>query len=172
MSTPDKTEAEKRQSLRKIINDSHTAFLVTRSVDGRPHGRPMANAEVDEDLRRIYFATQRSSGKVDELNVDDRVFLGYVNGSGAEWASITGRGRIVDDRALIRELWNPMWKNWFTGPEDPEITLIEVTPEQAEYWDAGSRLVQMAKFAFTALTGKAVDEGEHAKVALTGSGRV
>ena len=161
---PNTTQDEQTQTLQKIINSAHTAFLVTRTTAGALHGRPMATAELKKDLSEIWFATQRDSGKVEELAADDHVFLGYA-GSG-NWASVTGHGQIVDDRAKMHELWTPIWKNWFTGPDDPKLTLIRVTPDGGEYWNGGSSVVMMAKLAFTAVTGKALSPADHASVAL------
>lgn len=162
------TDQQKRAKLVEIVNHSKTAFMVTRTSGDGLHGRPMANAEVAEDFEFIYFATQRDSGKVHEFQSDDRVYLGYTNASGSEWASINGKARLVDDRAKIQELWSPIWKNWFTGPDDPNLVLIEVTPESAEYWDTGNKLVAMFKFAAAAVTGKHMDEGEHETIDLAG----
>ena len=161
----DKTEDEKREMLRKIVNDASAAFMVTRGRDGNGmHGRPMATAQADEDFTSVWFASSRDSGKVEEIEANDQVYLGYTNGSGSEWASINGRARIVTDRAKIKELWSPFWKNWFDGPDDPKIILIEVLPETAEYWDSGSRLVMLTKMAVAAVTGKKINDGEHETV--------
>ncbi|MDB5325409.1 MAG: pyridoxamine 5-phosphate oxidase-related FMN-binding protein [Phycisphaerales bacterium] len=158
-----KTENEQRQTLRRIISTAHTAFLVTNSPKG-PHGRPMATAEVTESMETFYFPTERNSAKVGELAADDHVFLGYVSGS--EWATVTGRGKILDDKAKNKELWSSLWKNWFSGPEDPNMVLIAVTPEMAEYWDSASRAIVLAKMAYTAVTGQKTQVSEHAKLAL------
>jgi general stress protein 26 len=160
------TDAEKREHLRKIINDSHSGMFVTRRPDGTMHGRPMANAQVGEDFGSLWFATSRSSAKASELRSDDHVFLGYNNSSGTEWAAVNGRGRVVDDRAKARELWEPMWKNWWDSPDDPELVLIEVTPESAEYWDMGNRLVAAVKFAIGTITGKDMTANHNQKVNL------
>lgn len=165
MSEEMKTDAVRVELLRKIVNDATAAFLVTRSSDSM-HGRPMATADIDDDFDSIWFACQRDSTTAQEVANDGHVFLGYTNGSGSEWASINGTAVLVDDRDKIHELWQPIWKNWFEGPDDPQIVLIQVVPEHAEYWDAGSRLVQMLKFAVAAVSGKHVDEGEHGKVEL------
>ena len=162
-----KSEAEKREHLRKIINGAHVGMMVTRAADGGMHGRPMANSQVTEDFAEIWFATSRSSAKVDELARDDRVFVGYGNGPGSEWAAVTGRARAVDDRAKIRELWEPMWKNWWTGPDDPELILLRFTPESTEYWDSGNKLVQLAKFAIGTVTGKDMTKDDNVKVKMT-----
>jgi general stress protein 26 len=72
--------------------------------------------------------------------------------------------RIVEDRAKIGELWSPIWKTWFESPDDSKLSLIAVIPESAEYWDSGSQVCQMLKFAVAAVTGRALSEGENAHV--------
>jgi general stress protein 26 len=160
------TEQERREHLRKIINSAQSGMMVTHSLMGM-HGRPMANAEISEQFSSIWFATQRRSAKVEELSHDNRVFLGY-HGGGTEWASIYGRARIVDDRDKIRELWSPYWKNWFSGPEDPELVLIEVWPESGEYWDSGNKLFAMVKFAVGTMIGRDLSREDNQKVTLPG----
>lgn len=161
-----KTDGEKRQLLGKIINDASAAFLVTRSHGDGLHGRPMATARVDEDITAIWFACQKDSQVVAEISVDPRVYLGYTNHTGSEWASINGRASIVEDRAKIRALWSPAWKNWFDGPEDPNIALIKVDAQEAEYWDSGSRAVMLLKMAVAAVTGAKLPDGEHNRVSV------
>ena len=163
------THEGKLEHLRKIINDATAAFLVTRrgsslGGDGTLHGRPMATAAVEDGVNPIWFASHKDSGKIEEITADPNVYLGYTNGSGSEWASLNGTARVVDDKAKNKELWSPIWKNWFTGPEDPNMVLIEVSPAQAEYWDSGSRMVQLAKFAVTAVTGARTDDTEHGRL--------
>ena len=165
MAETTKTDVQKTELLVKIINDATAAFLVTRHGD-HLHGRPMATAKVEGPLTSIWFASEKQSGKVEQIQADPHVYVGYTNHTGSEWASLNGTARIVDDKAKNKELWSPVWKNWFTGPEDPNMVLIEVKPSQAEYWDSGSRMVQMAKFAVTAVTGAKTDSGEHGKVAV------
>jgi general stress protein 26 len=162
-----KSEAQKLEQLHKIITDATAAFMVTRGSGQSLHGRPMATARVDEDLTSIWFATDRHSGKIEEISANPNVYLGYTNGSGSEWASVNGTARVVDDRAKVKELWTPLWKNWFDGPDDPRIVLIEVTPTEAEYWDSGSRLIMLAKMAAAAITGAKMSDGEHETVTVT-----
>jgi general stress protein 26 len=159
------SSSDQRKHLYKIVNDANSAFMVTHH-NGRMHGRPMQNAKVGDDATVIYFATQRRSGKVEEIERDSQVYLGYTNPTGSEWASVNGTARVVDNRAKIKELWSPVWKNWFEGPDDPNLVLIEVTPDTGEYWDNGSKALQLVKFAITAVTGKRLSEGEHAEVKL------
>ena len=161
-----KTEAEKRTKVRDMINKIGTAFMVTHGDNGSLHGRPMANARLDETWDTIWFATQKSSGKAFELKDDAHIFLGYGNASGSDYVTVTGTGRIVNDRAKIKELWSPFWKAWFDGPEDPNLVLIAVTPSEAEYWDSGSRVLALLKMAAAGVTGKKLEVGENQKVSM------
>lgn len=159
------TEQEKRAKVRAMINDIRDAMFVSQTAGGGLHGRPMATAEVEEDWDRIWFATRRDSGKVNEIRDEDHVFLDY--GKGAEWVSVSGRARVVRDVKKQAELWSPLWKNWFKGPDDPDMLLIEVTPETAEFWDNGSRVFALAKMAAAAVTGKHFETGEHERVSFS-----
>lgn len=165
MSRTEKSDAEKRKTLHKIIKDSHSAFMVTHNGEDM-NGRPMATAKVEEAFTTLWFASQRNSGKVAQLKADSHVMLGYTNSSGSEWASIAGTARIVDDRAKARELYSPIWNNWFSGPEDPNLVLIEVIPKSAEYWDSGSKAVSILRMAVGAITGKGGDANENEKLRL------
>jgi len=166
MAHTESSEAEKSRTLRKIINDANTAFMVTHSTAGGMHGRPMATVKLDETFQTLWFPTDRNSGKVRELAANPYVCLGYTNSTGSEWASVYGRAHLVDDRAKIRELWSPVWKMWFESPDDPKLALIAVVPESAEYWDSGSQVLQMLKFAVSAVTGKHLSEGKNAHLNL------
>lgn len=165
MAATEKTESEKRKSLEKIVSGARTAFFVTGAGD-HLHGRPMANAKVEDHLSAIWFATQRNSPKIAELKQDQHVLLGYTNADGSEWASVSGSAALVSDRAKIKELWSPLWKNWFEGPDDPNILLVRVSPREAEYWDSGSQAIALIKFALAAATGKKFSEGENERVAI------
>ncbi|HVT88438.1 MAG TPA: pyridoxamine 5'-phosphate oxidase family protein [Tepidisphaeraceae bacterium] len=165
MHTESKTSVDHFDTLYEIISRIHTAMFVTRRADGTMHGRPMGAAQVPHGLHELFFATERDSVKVDELAQSNRVLLSY-NSGGSTWATVNGHARIVDDRNKIKELWSPLWKNWFSGPDDPTLTLICVTPEEAEYWDGGSRIGVLTKLALAALTGKKMNEGENERVQL------
>jgi general stress protein 26 len=154
-----------QQHVHELARDIGTAMMVTRAADGGMHGRPMQTAQVD-DAGHYWFATNRDSGKIDELVHDRQVCLTYCDSSGSSWVSITGTARIVDDRAKAKDLYTHMWDNWFDGPDDPELVLLCVHPDQAEYWDSASKAVTMIKMAAAAVTGDHYDVGENKKVDL------
>lgn len=46
--------------------------------------------------------------------------------------------RVVDDGPRTRRLWKEPHKVWFPkGPDDPDLVLLSVEPEIAEFWDVG-----------------------------------
>ncbi len=69
---------------------------------------------------------------------------------------MSGRADVVEDREKAKELWSPLVKAWFPqGPEDPNLALIRVRVESADYWDVkSSKLVQLYGFAKSILTGQ------------------
>ena len=158
----------RREHLYDLLKDFDTAMLVTRSDDGHMHGRPMAVAELRPDAD-AYFVTSIDSPKIAEVAASPSVTLTFQSSS--QFASLSGRAGVVQDRALIDRLWKEAWKVWFPkGKTDPTITLLKFSAEDGEYWDnAGA---QGLKYAFEAA--KAYVKGEqpksdqkqHAKVEL------
>jgi general stress protein 26 len=159
---------EKRDQLFKIVKDFNNAFLVTHRADGGFHGRPLAVAGILDD-GRAFFATSMRSPKVAEIAADEDVLITFQ--SGAQFATLTGKAALVRDRGRIEELWRDAWTVWFPeGKSDPNLILIEVIPDEGEYWNAAG--FEGVHYAFEAvkalLTGTTpkVDEGRNAKVAL------
>ncbi|MCE9578475.1 MAG: pyridoxamine 5'-phosphate oxidase family protein [Deltaproteobacteria bacterium] len=151
------TDADHRAHLYEILDSAGTVVVITRAADGQLHPRPMAVVRVDED-GTTYFVTPRSSTKVAELEADPRVDLVFQ--SRTRYASISGRGRLVNDRAMIEALWTEGWRLWFPeGKQDPEITLLAVDPEHGEYWDqSGTRgLSFLLRAARAYVTGTTVE---------------
>jgi len=140
------------EKIREIAKDANICMFVTGLSRLPLAGRPMATQEVDED-GNIWFMSDRSSDKNKEINYDNKVQLFYSHTGNYEYLSIFGRAEIVNDRSKIEELWSPMAKTWFNeGKEDPNISLIKVTPEDAYYWDTkNNKMVSLIKFAMGAM---------------------
>jgi general stress protein 26 len=92
------SEHDHHQKIWDLIKDAHSALLVTIGPDGRLDSQPMGclQRKFDDSL---WFLTFRHSAKAQELVADDRVLVSYANPAKYEYVSISGRGRIVDDRA-------------------------------------------------------------------------
>lgn len=163
-----KDNDESIQKLGKLIKGIRTAMLTTVESDGTLRSRPMATQDVEFD-GTLWFFTAASSPKVRETRHNNNVSVTYQNGSDQVYVSVSGTAELVFDEAKKREFWTPLYKAWFPkGVDDPEVALLKVTVEKAEYWDApSSSIVYLFGMAKALVTGKPLTEiGDHAKVEL------
>ncbi len=154
------------EKVRDMIESIRIAMLTTVDEQGNLVSRPMAALQVDED-GSIWFFTQRTSPKVDQIdNNGHHVNLSFANVSDANYVSVSGTAQEVNDRAKIDELWNPQAKAWFPkGKDDPNLTLLKVHTNMAEYWDSNdSTMVRLFQQAAAAITGNTPKMGENEKV--------
>jgi general stress protein 26 len=162
--------ADSRQDSIKKIKELLVGidFCMMTTIDsGKLRSRPMSTQAAEFDAE-IWFFTRDNTHKMDEIKKDDRVCLGYSNPDNNTYVSVSGRAEMSKDRAKMEELWNPILKAWFPdGLDDPNICLMKVTAEQAEYWDASSgKLVQLIGFVKALATGQEADYGENKKIEL------
>lgn len=162
-------EDKKQESIEKLksmLEDIDFCMLTTMD-GGSLRSRPMSTQEMDEN-GELWFFTSDKTHKVDEIAKDDRVNAAYSKPNDNVYVSVSGRASIVKDRAKIEELWNPILKAWFPdGLDDPHLTLLKVTVEEAEYWDSpNSTLVQIAGFVKALVTGQQAKGGENEKISL------
>lgn len=145
------------------------AMLTSVEPDGSLRSRPMATQQTSF-AGDLWFFTRASSPKVSEIEEHREVNVSYSDPGASTYVSVSGKAELVRDAAKNKELWSPILKAWFPkGLEDPELALLKVSVEQAEYWDSpASKMVQIAGFVKAIATGHAykASPGEHAKVEL------
>src|SRR4051812_41681239 len=112
----------------------------------------------------IYFLTDVRAHKDEEIREFPKVCLAFADPHRQKYVSISGSAKTVIDRQKIEDLWSIPAKIWWESPEDPNIRLITVTPEHAEYWDAPGNVISDIKVALGLLTGTHPDPGDHMKV--------
>ncbi|WP_242918809.1 pyridoxamine 5'-phosphate oxidase family protein [Pontibacter liquoris] len=163
----DQNTQENLQKLIDKIKDIDVAMMSTIEDDGCIRSRPMQTQQVKDD-GAIWFFTGYESEKSHELQHDAHVNLSYANPDDNVYVSVSGKATLTRDQAKIDELWSPAIKAWFPkGKDDPNIGLIKVTIDKAEYWDSpSSTMVQLYGMAKAALTGKRPDGGENKKINL------
>jgi general stress protein 26 len=163
-----KTRDEKLAKLREIVKAVDICMLTTFDEGGDLHSRPMSNNREIEFGGDLWFFTYGSSHKVDEVGRVPKVNASFADVSSQQYASLTGRAEIVRDRAKIEELWQPQLKAWFPeGVETPDIALLKVTVERAEYWDGSQSVVAHAVSLVSSLVaGKPAEFGENERLEL------
>ena len=165
----EKSDVEK---LRDLIKGISFAMLTTVDEDGSLRSRPMQTQETEFN-GELWFFTSASSPKVDEVQRDQRVNVSYADPDDNRYVSLSGTATLVRDREKIKELWKPVLKAWFPdGLEDPDLALLRVKVEKAEYWDSpSSKMVQLAGFLKAIATGQRLEyAGENEKLELDPAG--
>jgi general stress protein 26 len=157
------------EKLHKLLEQQDTGMLVTRGEDGRLRGRPMAIAKLDEE-DNIFFITALDSSKVSELESEPDVNVSFLQKGRS--VSIAGMAHVIQDRALVEQLWSKAFELWFPdGPKDPNVCVVVVHPEEGEYWDdKGLNRIKLAVRAVAAFaSGERVEHDftEHDRVKLT-----
>ena len=162
------SQSDKLEKLREMIKDIDFCMLTTIDEQGDPHSRPMSsNGDIDKN-GDIWFFTQASSHKVSEIQNSPKVNVSFADPDDHRYVSVTGSGRLERDPKKIDELWRPEFKMWFPeGKDDPEISLLRISLEKAEYWDSpSSSIAQVVSFVSSFVTGKEPEFGENEKVEL------
>ena len=156
------------EKLREMIKDIDFCMLTTIDENNDLHSRPMSlNREVDE-AGNLWFFTSASSHKVSEVSRSPKCNVSFAAPDDNRYVSITGAAELVTDKRKIRELWKPILQAWFPkGTDDPDLALLRVEIEKAEYWDSpSSKVAQVVSFVSALVTGESAGWGENKKIDL------
>ncbi len=169
------TEKQTTDDLEKIaelIGDIKFAMLTTVASDGSLRSRPLSTLKMDTQAR-LWFFTSLSSPKMDEIREDTRVGLTYERPDKQDYVSISGTAEVTRDKEKMKEMWTPWIKPWFpAGLDDPDLVLLKVSIDEAEYWDApGSAIMRAYGFVKAMTTGKTDALGTNAKVNVSSTVR-
>ena len=148
----------------KLIDKIPVCMLATHDGE-RIRARPMG-AIGRETENAIYFLTDVKGGKDEQIDRDGDVTLIFAKPDSGKFMSVSGAGRVLDDRALIQDLWSTAAEAWWQGPEDTSIRVIEVTPREAEFWEGPHGLVATVQMVIAAATAMPPVMGDQRKVDL------
>jgi general stress protein 26 len=124
--------------LRKLIKNTRAAMLTTVASDGSLRSRPMATIKAPFD-GTLWFVTRASAPKSDEIKDNQNVNVTYAAPDDERFVSVSGTANLVRDAAKVAELWTRRLREWFPeGKKDPELALIRVKVQHAEFWDSKS----------------------------------
>jgi general stress protein 26 len=153
-------DKEAINKIKEMVSDITTCMFCTE-VEGVPfRTRPMATVAVDDD-GNLWFFSNKASDKNDEIKDNDTVQLLYAENSDSHFLTVTGKTQIIWDKEKINEYWSPAMKAYFKGgKDDPDISLLKVTPEEAHYWDTiNGKMITLLKMATSAVTGMKANIG-------------
>lgn len=158
---------ENIEKLRELIKDIDFAMFTTVSSDGSLHSRPMSTQQTEFD-GDIWFFTSLDTEKAQEIKEDQTVNVAYAAPDKQRYVSVSGKAKLVNDKAKMKELWNPIYKIWFEkGLDDPQLRLIKVNAQKAEYWDSPSGIInKLIGFADAIIHKDAGKLGENETISL------
>ena len=140
------------------------AMLVTRDGD-KLRARPMS-ACLERGSNAIFFLTDARRHNDDEIAGNPNVKVSFADAAEQKYVSVTGTAVVSNDRAKIKQLFSTPAKAWWDSAEDPNIRVIRITPDDAEFWDTPGSVISYVKMVAAAMTGSRPDIGENRKVAM------
>ena len=137
------------ETLRELIKDIDMAMLTTATEEGLV-SRPMKTQEVEFD-GDLWFFTKKDTNKYHEILLNQDVNVAYV---GKSYVSVRGRAEIVEDLDKKKELWSNVYEKIMqTSYDDPNLILLKVNVEAAEYWESGN-FIKKIVFYYKRMTGQ------------------
>ncbi len=126
------TREQAIQIVASMIKDIPVAMLTTTGL-GRLRSRPMVAQHAAFD-GSLWFLTVRAAGKTGEIRDRQAVHVTFVSPGDNRYVWVSGTASLVEDQALLKQLWHPGYLPWLPGgPDDPALALIKVRVEEAEY---------------------------------------
>jgi general stress protein 26 len=158
--------AEAWKKAKELAEEAKSCFFCTNIKTGLPFSaRPMSFQKFD-DNGDIWFLSANDSHKNADIKKDPFVQLLFQASGHSGFLDIYGTATITEDKEIIKELWTPIAKVWFTeGENDPRISVIKVSPTQGYYWDnKHGDAVAFVKMAVGAVIGKTFDDSIEGKL--------
>lgn len=146
----------------ELMEKISICMLTTHEGD-KIRSRPMA-AFVDRADNAVHFLGDAQHHTDDQIRQNPNVGLAFADGQ--RFVSVAGHAAVSRDTAKIKELWGPSAKAWWESPDDPNIRLLTVTPDDAEFWEGPGKIFGTIKMVAAAATNSRPDYGENRKVAM------
>ena len=146
------------EKIKEIAETAGTCFFTT-NIKHESRSRPMALQDVDEKGGH-WFLSDINSVKNKDISDDSSVELYFMNNSKYEYLFIKGKAEISQNKELIEKYWTNFANAWFDGKDDPNVSVIKVTPTSGYYYETKeNKLVAMSKMLFAAVTGSSIEDG-------------
>jgi general stress protein 26 len=149
------------QELADSLEDQRTAMLTLVEAGGHLGARPLTALEMDGQ-GSIWFMVSRRSMAAVAARPGTAVNLAFSDSDKSLYVSMAGTALLVDDAARKESLWTGMARPWFSGADDPALSLLCVKPSAIEVWDGpDSSVVRALAMAASVAAGQPVGLGEH-----------
>ena len=153
---PQATEAMRH--LAEKLEPHRVAMLTLADAQGLS-SRPMTPLEMDADGAVWMLTSRRSMDGM--LGVEGGpANLSFTDAGDNDYISVRGHAELVDDAERKKALWSVVARPWFSGPDDPDLVLLRLQPQQAEVWDGpDNAATKVLALAASVIAGKQVGLG-------------
>lgn len=132
-----------------IIEKSQLMYLATINSEGFPEIRGLLNLinpkkysnlvgkamEQDGEQLTMYFSTNTSSRKVEQIRYNNKVSLYFCEPEQFHGVCAVGTMEEVTDDSLKDSLWQEGWEIYYpNGKSDPDYTILKFTSKSIHSW--------------------------------------
>ena len=118
----------------ELVAKSKIAFLGTNSESGHPNIKAMMNLK-HEGLKKVWFSTNTSSRRVNQLRKDNRACVYYVDENDFKGLMLIGTVEILQDIESRKMLWSDGAEIYYPqGVEDPDYSVLYFMAERGNYY--------------------------------------
>lgn len=154
------------EQINALIKDIRFVMVTFITEEGHLHSVPMTTQNTDFN-GVVWFIGAKNSELVKNIATRQQVNLGYSHISNNDYVSINAIAECVHDPEILEQLWSPAYEAFFEqGKNDPNIQLIRVVCNGAQYWKGNGKLVTLFKLAKASITGETEQLGSSQSVKL------
>ena len=117
----------------------------------------------DRDAGLLWVFTAKDHDLTRAMGQSNRAIASFASKGHDVFASLRGTLEVVNDRARIDRLWNPVVAEWYEGKDDPKLALVRFDVENAKIWL--SDVEGFLKPALNKMLGQKPESGMKEKVA-------
>ncbi|MGD9998641.1 MAG: pyridoxamine 5'-phosphate oxidase family protein [Ilumatobacteraceae bacterium] len=122
--------------LAEVLSDVRIAMVMT-SIDGVWSSRPLTCLEVDHSFLR-FLVDASTDWVADLLNGEATVHATFSDPKSNSYVSLNGTAFVSADPAEVDRLWSAPAAAFFTGPDDPNVRVLQIDITDGQWWDGPS----------------------------------
>lgn len=129
------------------------------------HMQPMSPMAAREE-NRIWFFTRKDTDLARAAGTG-KAHMCLISDDQDYHACVSGTLAISHSQQHIERFWSPVVAAWFSGKDDPDLTLLELIPDHAAIWASSDSSVRFGwEIAKANLTDSEPDVGYHTAFAM------
>jgi general stress protein 26 len=118
----------------ELVEKSKICLLGTNGEDGFPNIKAMLNLK-HEGLKKVWFSTNTSSRRVQQILKDDRACVYYVDETNFKGLMLTGIIEVLQDLESRKMLWAEGAEVYYPmGVGDPDYSVLCFSAKRGNYY--------------------------------------